>query len=111
MAYSDPEQQRNYSRKHYLNNKEKYLASNSRRKQLLKQYVIQLKESTPCNDCNKLYPYYVMDFDHLSDKVGLIAKFVRDNNKTGLEKEITKCDIVCSNCHRIRSFTRAKITN
>jgi hypothetical protein len=47
-----------------------------------------------------------MDFDHIENKEGLINFFVRNNNRSGLEKELAKCEIVCSNCHRIRSFKR-----
>lgn len=71
----------------------------------------QIKESTPCTDCGKLYPHYVMDFDHLDNKEGLINEFVRRYNKDALNREIAKCEVVCSNCHRIRSFNRLVTNN
>ena len=106
MPYKDIDKQREYSKNHYRENKRKYLDSNSRRRTLLKEYVNGIKANTPCTDCHVQYPYYVMDFDHLRDKTALIKKFVRDNNKSGLEIEIKKCELVCANCHRIRTNQR-----
>lgn len=65
----------------------------------------ETKESTPCMDCGKCYPYYVMDFDHLSDKQFSISKIKWQNSSINL-KEIKKCEIVCSNCHRERTMIR-----
>jgi hypothetical protein len=47
-----------------------------------------------------------MNFDHLENKEGLITDFIRRHNITELDKEIAKCEVVCSNCHRIRSYNR-----
>ena len=106
MPYKDPTKQLEYAKLHYLRNKKKYLDSNNRRRNELAEYVRALKSGSPCVDCGVKYPYYVMDFDHLENKEGLIKKFVQNNNRTGLKKEILKCEIVCSNCHRVRTFNR-----
>lgn len=111
MPYKDSEKQREYSRNHYKSNKARYLESNNRRRQELKSYIKELKERAPCNDCGLSYPHYVMDFDHLYDKENLIKYFVNNNNKRGLEKELAKCEIVCSNCHRIRTYKRLMKVN
>lgn len=68
-------------------------------------YIKELKESTLCKDCGKNYPYYVMHFDHLKDKKFNIG------SKTSLKKEtllqeIEKCEIVCANCHAVRTHIR-----
>jgi hypothetical protein len=64
----------------------------------------------PCSDCKTKYPYYVMDFDHREGTVksGNIAHLVNQNFWTyeKLLKEIDKCDIVCANCHWVRTFNR-----
>ena len=58
-------------------------------------------------DCNVTYPSYVMDFDHVrGEKKFLLA---RGHQKTGFNQviaEMAKCDVVCSNCHRIRTHGR-----
>ncbi len=109
MPFKDKSKQQAYAREHYSQNKEKYLESNKRRRQALKDFVKHLKEKTPCLDCGKNYPHYVMDFYHLRDKEFLINKFVTNNNRSGLMSEIQKCQIVCSNCHRERTQNRLKI--
>lgn len=64
--------------------------------------LAKLKDK-PCVDCGIKFPYYVMDFDHKdSEKLGEIAKMV-NKSWDKLLKEIKKCDVVCANCHRIRT--------
>jgi len=72
----------------------------------LKEIVLELK-SHPCMDCRIVYPYYVMDFDHrdANDKNCNVSQ-MRSSTKEKLLAEIAKCDLVCANCHRIRSFNR-----
>jgi hypothetical protein len=67
--------------------------------------LIKLKESSPCADCGNYYPYYMMDFDHLRDKKKGLAAMSLYGWGTIL-KEIEKCEVVCANCHRIRTFKR-----
>lgn len=66
-------------------------------------------KSNPCTDCGGQFPPYVMDFDHREGE----AKLKGISNLVGhtapwetIEAEIAKCDLVCSNCHRIRTYTR-----
>ena len=111
MPYKDQNKRLEYGRKHYQANKQYYLDRNRVNRAKLKRYVSQIKESTPCSDCGIRYPHYVMDFDHLDNKEGLILDFVRRHNKAALDREIAKCEVVCSNCHRIRSFSRLNKRN
>lgn len=71
-----------------------------------KAYILESK-TRPCHDCGVSYPHYVMDFDHRGDKVFIISKY-RTYNKSleDVKAEIAKCDLVCANCHRVRTFTR-----
>ena len=61
----------------------------------------------PCTDCGGSFPYYVMDFDHLGDKVALISRMTTYGPEQVLA-EVAKCDLVCANCHRIRTFGRLR---
>lgn len=70
-----------------------------------REYIKSLKESTPCKDCGKQYPYYVMQFDHLRDKKFNIGSRT-SLSKTSILTEIEKCDIVCANCHAERTYKR-----
>lgn len=84
------------------------LAQNNRsQRDLLQRYVVECK-SVPCLDCGRSYPSYVMDFDHVKGvKDKAISQLVK--NSVSIEKlqaEIEKCEIVCSNCHRIRTHSK-----
>jgi hypothetical protein len=81
---------------------------NIRRKlvlQNIRSYLAELKSKTPCADCNHVFHPVVMDFDHVRG-----VKVIELSDAKSWPKvfeEIPKCDIVCSNCHRIRTFTRS----
>lgn len=49
-----------------------------------------------------------MDFDHVrGEKFANVSKMVNTCEKLSrIEDEIAKCDLVCSNCHRIRTEKR-----
>lgn len=69
--------------------------------------IIREIKSVPCADCGVSYPHYVMDFDHCrGEKDFGIAIKGRLFSIENLMKEISKCDIVCSNCHRERTQKR-----
>lgn len=92
---------------HYGNNKQYYVAKSRANKKRLRQ-VVSEKKNKPCEDCGKSYPPYVMDFDHRDPN---IKEFNVGGSchMHGLAKtleEIDKCDVVCANCHRIRTFGR-----
>lgn len=98
------------SKKHYLENKTYYVKKarkhNRKMEKENKEKIKKLKE-TPCADCGIQYPYYVMDFDHLKDKEWNVSRGVNNGKTwTALCKEIEKCEIVCANCHRKRTYER-----
>lgn len=69
--------------------------------------VAALKER-PCMDCGGSFPSYVMDFDHRdpTEKVANIARLIVGGSWKRIQDEIAKCDLVCANCHRIRTHGR-----
>jgi hypothetical protein len=108
MPYSDPEAQKAAQRRYYLESKQRRLESQNIKRALWRRYVTELKENTPCMDCGFQYPHYVMDFDH---RPGVEKKFQMGSlskvpSMEALKEEIAKCDIVCANCHRHRTFMR-----
>lgn len=86
------------------NEKERLYNKNSDDKKI-KRDLIQQAKDVPCNDCGIKYPYYVMDFDHRipSQKSFTIASNISKYSLDQIKNEISKCDIVCANCHRIRT--------
>jgi len=61
----------------------------------------------PCADCGRQYPPYVMDFDH-RDRTQKRFSVGRgwEHSIQALLAEIAKCELVCANCHRERTFSR-----
>lgn len=73
----------------------------------IRDFVISIKENSPCMDCNNYYPYYVMQFDHVrGDKIDKINRLIYTSSKSKVIEEIEKCDLVCGNCHAIRTHKR-----
>ena len=62
----------------------------------------------PCFDCGIKYPPYVMHFDHvpeLGEKKSEISDMWSHKEETILA-EVAKCQLVCSNCHAVRTYKR-----
>lgn len=68
------------------------------------EIVRKVKQDKPCMDCGLVFPMVCMDFDHRdpSIKEFNIAS-IRAGSAERLRTEIAKCDLVCANCHRIRT--------
>lgn len=80
------------------------LYSKLRRKRVYGDIYSKYK-SGPCKDCGKTYHPCQMHFDHLRDKKHNIGHLVTSSTKK-LEEEISKCDLVCANCHALRTWKR-----
>jgi hypothetical protein len=68
------------------------------------------KAITPCKDCHSKFHPDAMEFDHVPER-GPKHRDISRMLNSSLEKIITemrKCDLVCANCHRIRTFSRRK---
>ena len=63
----------------------------------------------PCMDCGNRFPPECMDWDHRDEttKINSVTRLVLRTPAT-LQAEIAKCDLVCSNCHRIRTQKRKR---
>jgi hypothetical protein len=63
-------------------------------------------KDAPCCDCGMRYPPVCMDFDHVRGvKITNVAAMIgHPYSKEEILAEIEKCDLVCANCHRIRTF-------
>lgn len=106
VPWKDKEKQREAIRKHYRENREKYIEKAQNKRRQLRAWVYSLKENTPCADCHKYFPYYVMDFDHIENKMTIVSKVINSGSWTKTKAEIAKCEIVCANCHRMRTYRR-----
>ena len=60
----------------------------------------------PCADCHQTFPPYVMDFDHVRGEKRFGVSKMRNHSIEKILEEIAKCELVCANCHRIRTYNR-----
>lgn len=83
-----------------------------RRKALLsKRYAeVEKLKDVPCMDCGGRFPRICMDFDHVhGEKIDSISRMLRKAFSWELIlAEMAKCEIVCSNCHRVRTAIRGQ---
>jgi hypothetical protein len=103
-----------YIKNYYNNNPAKRLQNRAlvarsikRRGQALSAWYTNLKRF-PCSDCKNSFHPFVMDFDHIKgEKLKPVSQLVMQlASKRAILAEIAKCELVCSNCHRIRTLKR-----
>jgi hypothetical protein len=112
MPRKDPEARREYNREYqrrwYRGNKALHIKrvaiSGRKRRELLSQRVNELK-NRPCADCGGRFPPCAMDFDHvLGKKIDDVSGIRIDTGRwERVLAEIEKCELVCANCHRVRT--------
>lgn len=93
-------------RKHYVDNKEAYVAkakrNNERYKNRIRSEIVTYLTSHPCIDCGEVDPV-VLEFDHKdphTKEFNIAEAFTRCTTSKALVAEIEKCDVRCANCHR-----------
>lgn len=111
-AYKCKECKRKYNKVWYEENKDKHIQAaavhSKKRKDRILALVWKLK-SGPCMDCHKKYHPICMDFDHPdpSNKTMAVSQMIMwGKSEESIFEEIDKCELVCSNCHRLRTHLR-----
>lgn len=91
-----------------LENRDKMLSYYISKGTAHRAFIDALKKDLPCLDCKQVFSPYVMEYDHVrGSKRFSIGKMANHKRERVLE-EISKCELVCCNCHRIRSHNRRK---
>lgn len=69
-----------------------------------------IKVKAGCADCGYSAHPRALDFDHIgTDKLYDVGRML--HNRTAWDRvlaEIAKCEVVCANCHRIRTYERER---
>jgi hypothetical protein len=103
---SDRPSQRPYNVTYYRRNRDREIERVTRRQQATLQYLRDLRR-VPCRDCGGTFKPHQMDFDHrdpstkLFNVTGSRAMLVARDR---LDAELAKCEIVCANCHAVRTY-------
>lgn len=105
MPYKDKNKQKKAQEAWYQNNKEKCYKKFKERKNNLIEFVrdYKKKDNIFCVDCGESR-WQCLQFDHgSSDKIAAISQMTRRGfTKDKILKEISKCEVVCANCHCMR---------
>lgn len=77
-----------------------------------KEYIRSLKTDKSCMDCGNPFPFYVLEFDHRdpTQKSRALSQIRLSDGfftTADIDAEAAKCDLICSNCHKIRTYNRA----
>ena len=71
-------------------------------------WLVGLKAGQACTDCNRVFPPAAMQWDHLPGTAKIAdVSGLRDRPREAILAEIAKCELVCVNCHTIRTARRA----
>jgi hypothetical protein len=75
-----------------------------------KKWLANKKESTPCQDCGVIYPYFMIQADHVDGQTNKkLSGLSKAMNLKDLKAEIQVCEMVCANCHAIRTYERGVV--
>lgn len=101
-----------YTKNHYNDNKEYYVEKAKKATQQKKEWIIDYKKSCVCNKCGESR-WYLLDFHHSdrSIKDFGIAKKYKSVAFSLLKEEISKCIVLCSNCHRELHYFENQLEN
>lgn len=100
------EQQLAYKRDHYQQTKhlrdKKASARNTQAHRVrIRAWLAEKKEERGCRRCGITDPR-VLDFHHLDPATKAFSiGTAKGHSREALEAEIAKCEVLCSNCHRI----------
>ena len=84
--------------KYYYNNKTKCRDSSKRKRNLIKQYINNIKQKG-CSICGEK-DISCLDFHHINNKIRDVSSLIQNENLNKVKLEIEKCIVLCSNCHR-----------
>ena len=72
--------------------------------------IDEIKLKTGCIECGYKENPVALDFDHINpaDKEFTIGTSYTSVSLKRLYKEIDKCQVLCANCHRIRTYKMSK---
>ena len=88
---------RKYSERQRINERARYRRDRA--------FLWELK-SKPCTDCKKIFHPCAMQFDHLKPKKNRNRTVSFINTPRVVLMEIKNCELVCANCHAVRTWTR-----
>jgi hypothetical protein len=91
--------QKNINARYFLENKQKYYEHNKKTVSDKRKKLVEYKSTLSCQECGENKPWR-LDFHHINDdKEGSVSSMIRTHSWNKILKEISKCVVVCRNCH------------
>ncbi len=97
-----------YGQTYYEKNKKESIRKERERKRELARKLVEYKKTLVCVDCD-ISDFRIIDFDHINPDLktkGVSVMVAEGYSWANIMAEIGKCEPVCSNCHRIRTWKR-----
>lgn len=89
----------------------RYIPREDTKAYIISKWFIEEK-SGPCEDCKQRFPWVCMQFDHVPERgkkefmVNTRQCYANGRTLEELKAEREKCDLVCANCHALRTQAR-----
>jgi hypothetical protein len=101
-----------YAAEYYVRNRAQRVEYNRRQRREAAEWYLALKQGRPCTDCGGVFHPSAMQWDHPPDveKVAHVAELYRGSRARVLD-EIAKCELVCANCHAVRTHERRRASS
>lgn len=71
--------------------------------QEMAKWILETKKTLKCQACGN-DDFRVLEFDHLNNKEFNIGDAINNYGKERIIKEMEKCQVLCANCHRIKTY-------
>lgn len=102
LAYKNKEDQRAAERRWYAKNSDKIKAKTAKRRKEIHDWYIEFKSTLVCSRCGENHPACI-EFHHVdkAEKEYNISQMgISGFSRERILEEMSKCIILCSNCHR-----------
>lgn len=74
--------------------------------EIIREYLQHHKLKVGCIDCGYKKHPAALEFDHIPERGPKEFSLCRARNLEDAKKEMEKCEVRCSNCHRVKSLER-----
>ena len=101
---------REYDREYHRRTRPRRLAQKRARHNEMVAWYRALKDELPCADCGLAFHHAAMTWDHLPGELKLsdVSSLLQRHSRKTILEEIAKCELVCANCHAVRTFNRRR---
>jgi hypothetical protein len=111
MPHKDPEAARAWRRKWWAASpamREKQNARSRVMKAKINSMLRDHKLAAGCADCGYSNHHAALEFHHVGDDKEINLSFAKSIAQA--KREMAKCEVLCSNCHRLRHWNENELT-